>query len=462
MSVSVSILAAGQGKRMHSDKPKVLHELAGWPMVRYVLEIAAQVSDRVPVLVVGHGAAEARRTLGEDVVYVEQPEQLGTAHAVLRCRTYLQGQADTILVLYGDTPLVQPDTLRRMLDHHRATRSTVTILTFVPPTSQGYGRILRGPDGRVLDIVEDRVATEAQKQIRECNSGILCFCDTWLWPNLAALEVSETGEYFLTDLIARAAGQDLAVEALQVDDPSEVMGIDNRVKLAQAEQIMRQRLNEKWMLAGVTLVDPATTYLEPGIELGQDTVILPNTHIRGTTRIGRHGVIGPNTVLTDCQIGDRCSLEAVFAEGATVEDDVDVGPFAHLRAGAYLARGVHMGNFGEVKKSYLGPGTKMGHFSYIGDATIGAEVNIGAGTVTCNYDGQRKNRTIIGEGAFIGSDTMLVAPVEVGARAKTGAGSVVTHDIPANSVAYGVPARVHDPLAPGSPPKNEDPQKESQ
>jgi len=263
-----------------------------------------------------------------------------------------------------------------------------------------------------------------------------------LWPNLKELGVSEIGEYFLTDLIAVAVDQDLLVEGLPVDDPSEVMGIDDRVKLARAGRTLRLRLNEKWMRAGVTIVDPDTTYLDAGIELGTDTIIQPNTHIRGATRIGHQCMIGPNSVISDCQIGDNCRVEASFAEGAVLEDDVDVGPFAHLRSGAHLARGVHMGNFGEIKRSYLGPGTKMGHFSYVGDATIGSEVNIGAGTVTCNYDGERKFHTVIGDRVFIGSGTMLVAPVAIGERSKTGAGSVVTHDVPPDSVAYGVPARV--------------------
>jgi bifunctional UDP-N-acetylglucosamine pyrophosphorylase/glucosamine-1-phosphate N-acetyltransferase len=238
----------------------------------------------------------------------------------------------------------------------------------------------------------------------------------------------------------------LPVEAVQVGDPSEVMGVDDRVKLAEAAAMMRQRLNEKWMQAGVTIVDPSTTYLEVGVEVGMDTLILPNTHLRGETRIGRNCVIGPNSVVSDCQIGDNCRIEASFAEGAVLEDNVDVGPFAHLRAGAHLAEGVHMGNFGEVKQSYLGPGTKMGHFSYVGDASLGSEVNIGAGTVTCNYDGERKHNTVIGDRVFIGSDTMLVAPVSVGDGAKTGAGSVVTRDIPAGSLAYGAPARVREEL----------------
>ena len=442
MSVSTSILAAGQGIRMRSEKPKVLHELAGLPMVRHVLDVAEQLADHPPVLVIGYGGDEVRRALGKEWTYVEQAKQLGTGHALLQCEDVLTGRADTLLALVGDVPLIRLSTLQRLVNHHQDTGATITVLTFLPQDPHGYGRILRDDSGGVIGIVEEKVATDTQKLIREVNSGILCFKDTWLWPNLKELEVSEIGEYFLTDLIAVAVNQGLSVEALPVDDPSEVMGIDDRVKLARAGQTLRQRLNEKWMRAGVTIVDPATTYLDVGVELGTDTIIQPDTHIRGATRIGRQCVIGPNSVISDCQIGDNCSVEASFAEGAVLENDVDVGPFAHLRSGAHLARGVHMGNFGEVKRSYLGPGTKVGHFSYIGDATIGSEVNIGAGTITCNYDGERKNKTVIGDRVFIGSDTMLVAPVEVGEGSKTGAGSVITHDIPPGCVAYGVPARV--------------------
>jgi bifunctional UDP-N-acetylglucosamine pyrophosphorylase/glucosamine-1-phosphate N-acetyltransferase len=442
MAISVSILAAGQGKRMHSETPKILHEIAGRPMIKYVLEVATQLANHTVALVVGHGSQQVREVLGDGWPYIEQVQQLGTGHALLQCRDLLAGRADTVLVLYGDTPLIRHETLQLMLAHHRSRGATVTALTFSLEDPRDYGRIIRDSSGRVVGIVEARVATEEQRAIREVNSGILCFQDEWVWAELQKLRMSETGEYFLTDLLAAAVAAGRTVEAIPVRDAAEVMGINDRVQLAQAGQAMRQRINERAMLAGTTLVDPATTYLDADVEIGPDTIILPNTHVRGRTRIGRRCVIGPNTVLDDCQIGDDCRVEATFAEGAVLENRVSVGPFAHLRAGAHLAEGVHMGNFGEVKKSYLGSGTKMGHFSYIGDAQIGRNVNIGAGTITCNFDGKRKLKTVIGDDVFIGSDTMLVAPVEIGSGASTGAGSVVTHDIPANSLAYGVPARV--------------------
>jgi bifunctional UDP-N-acetylglucosamine pyrophosphorylase / glucosamine-1-phosphate N-acetyltransferase len=444
-SVSVSILAAGLGKRMHSEMPKVLHHIAGRPLVGYVLDVATALADPAGgalALVVGHGHQQVQRALGDSWTYVRQTELLGTGHALLQCHAALAGKAASILVLYGDTPLIRVETLRRMLEHHRVTGAAATVLTFFPADPHGYGRIVRDAQDRVLGIVEERVATDEQRLIREANSGILCFQDDWVWSALRKLGVSEAGEYFLTDLPAMAVAQGRRVEGLTIDDPSEVMGINDRAQLAEASQVMRERINRRVMLSGVTLVDPAATYLDDTVTIEPDTIIEPNTHIRGQTHIGWRCTIGPNTVLEDCRIGNDCRLEAVFAEGATLENGVGVGPYAHLRSGAHLADGVHMGNFGEIKKSYLGPGTKMGHFSYIGDAQIGADVNIGAGTITCNFDGKRKHKTVIGDHVFIGSDTMLVAPVEIGPDAKTGAGSVVTHDVPAGSLAYGVPARV--------------------
>jgi bifunctional UDP-N-acetylglucosamine pyrophosphorylase/glucosamine-1-phosphate N-acetyltransferase len=440
--VSIVILAAGQGTRMKSDLPKVLHPLAGKPLVQYVVEMATQLTSEKPLLVVGHGADQVRQVVGDRVIYVEQREQLGTGHAVLQARPLLEGRSETVAVCYADMPFLSADTLRRLLELHTETKGPITMLTVEADDSMGFGRILRDEAGQVIGIVEEAVASAAQKEIRELNCGVYCFDGDWLWPHLAQLPLSPKGEYYLTDLVAMAVAEGRRVEALRISDVTEVLGINDRTHLAQAEAVMRQRINNKWMLEGVTLLDPTLVFIDATVEIGQDTVVYPNTYLQGATVIGRRCRLGPNTIVRDSVIGDGCVIEASVVEGAVLEEGVDVGPFSHLRPGAHLAKGVHVGNFGEVKNSYLGPGTKMGHFSYLGDATVGKDVNIGAGTITCNYDGQRKHPTIIEDGAFIGSDTMLVAPVRVGAGAKIGAGSVVTHDIPPGSIAYGVPARV--------------------
>ncbi|HNR46705.1 MAG TPA: DapH/DapD/GlmU-related protein, partial [Anaerolineaceae bacterium] len=268
-----------------------------------------------------------------------------------------------------------------------------------------------------------------------------CFRANWLWSALRRIPLSPKGEYYLTDTVALAVAEGLAVQAVCLDDPTEAMGINTRVHLAEAEALLRRRTNTALMLSGVTLIDPDHTYIEPGVQIGADTIIYPNTYLRGATRIGSGCAIGPNTILEDTTVGDRCTILAAVTEKAVIEDEVSMGPFCRLRKGAHLQRGVHMGNFGEVKDSTLGPGTKMGHFSYIGNAQIGANVNIGAGTITCNYDGEHKHPTEIGDEVFIGSDTMLVAPVKLGAGARTGAGAVVTHDVAPGEIVVGVPAR---------------------
>jgi bifunctional UDP-N-acetylglucosamine pyrophosphorylase/glucosamine-1-phosphate N-acetyltransferase len=443
--LAVVVLAAGLGTRMKSSRPKVLHPLMGRPMIDYVLELAASLSPGKPVLVVGHGMELVREHLGEAVTYVEQAEQLGTGHAMLQAQPVLAGRCRQVVVCYGDVPLLREETIRRLVAAHNSPAdgdSPITMLSVEMADPSGYGRILRDGDGRIVGIVEHAAATEEQKRIREINTGLYCFDAPWLWDHLPQLPLSAKGEYYLTDLVAMAIVEGRSVRGLLADDPDEVIGVDHRVRLAHAVAVIRRRINERLMLSGVTLVDPATTYIEAAVEIGPDTVVEPGTHIKGQTRIGSDCHIGPNTLIADSTIGSRCEISLSVVEGAVLEDEVDIGPFAHLRRGAHLAQGVHMGNFGEVKNSYLGPGCKMGHFSYLGDATLGANVNVGAGTITCNYDGWRKHSTTIGDGAFIGSDTMLVAPLKVGAGAITGAGSVVTHDVPPDSVVYGVPARV--------------------
>ncbi len=426
---------------MKSDTAKVLHPVGGKTMVMRAIETAACLSDRPPVLVVGHGAEAVRQEVGERAQFVLQAEQLGTGHAVLQAADVLRDQADVVAVFYADMPLLRAETLQRLIETQRQNRGPITLLTVVSPDPRGFGRIIRASDGVVTDIVEEREATPDQLLIRELNAGVYAFSAGWLWEHLSRLKPKSKGEYYLTDLIMLAAQERLPVIGVQSEDQDEVIGINTRVHLAEAEAALRRRINQRWMLEGVTLLDPATTYIHEDAVIGRDTVIFPNTHIWGKTVIGARCVIGPNSIIRDGAIGSDCTVEASVIESATLENNVHMGPFSHLRKGAYLSEGVHMGNFGEVKNSRLGPGTHMGHFSYIGDAQIGEYVNIGAGTITCNFDGVKKNKTVVGDHAFIGSDTMLVAPVTVESHARTAAGAVVTHDVPEGHVAVGVPAR---------------------
>ncbi|NMC79053.1 MAG: bifunctional UDP-N-acetylglucosamine diphosphorylase/glucosamine-1-phosphate N-acetyltransferase GlmU [Chloroflexi bacterium] len=443
MNVSVVILAAGQGVRMRSSLPKVLHPLAGKPMITYTLQATAAICCETPVVVVGHGADEVRSVVGKAARFVVQEQRLGTAHAVLAAESLLAGKTDLVLVTSADMPLLTAETFQELVTAQRRSTGPITMLTVVSPNPRGFGRVVRRQeDGAVLAIVEEAQCTPEQLAIHELNVGAYCFRSDWLWPALHKVGLSPKGEYYLTDLVAIAVEQCQPVQAIPLRDPAESIGVNNRVHLAEAESLLHQRINLRWMLEGVTLVDPQSTYIESEVEIGPDTVIHPNTHLRGKTCIGSHCEIGPNTIIADTEVGNYCTVLASVLEQAILENHVGIGPFGHLRKGAHLAEGVHMGNFGEVKDSFLGRGTKMGHFSYIGNATIGEDVNIGAGTITCNFDGVNKNPTVIGDGAFIGSDTMLVAPVNIGAGAKTGAGSVVTHDVPPQEVAVGVPARL--------------------
>ncbi len=441
MKITSVILAAGKGTRMRSSLPKVLHPILGQPMLWYAIETSRAVTQATPVVVVGYDAEQVREVVGDDVRYVLQEEQLGTGHAVQRADSVLRGKADYILVTYGDMPLVSEDTLKSLVNAQQAHDGPISVLTAVADDPRGFGRIVRDADGDVLAIVEEALATPEQLAIRELNTGVFCFTADWLWDALDRIELSPKGEYYLTDLVEIAISEGRSVQAIQVEDPSEMIGINTRVHLAEATAMMQQRINQKWMLDGVTIQDPQTVYIEPGVTIGRDTVLAPNTHLRGETHIGEACIVGPNTIIQDSQMGNRCEVLNSVVEGAVIEDDVDIGPFGHLRKGAHLASGVHMGNFGEVKNSYLGPGTKMGHFSYLGDATIGSDVNIGAGTITCNYDGVQKHPTEIGDEVFIGSDTMLVAPLKLGHGARTGAGAVVTKDVKDKTLVVGMPAR---------------------
>lgn len=444
MKISAVILAAGHGTRMLSSIPKVLHPLMGKAMMRYSVEAASAATGSKPVIIVGYQAELVRQTIGESAQFAIQDPQLGTGHAVQQAEELLRDKADLILVLTADMPLLTERTLRQVLNAHQSTsdqNTPITMLTVNTVEPRGFGRVLRDRENRLIGIVEEAQATPEQLSIQELNASVYCFDANWLWEALPRIPLSPKGEYYLTDLVGIAEADGKAVQAVSLHDPEEAIGINTRVHLAEASAILRERINRSLMLGGVTLIDPGSTYVEAGVQVGQDTVIWPNTYLHGDTLVGRGCNLGPNTIIRDSQLGDNCRVLSSVLEGARLDDEVEMGPFARLRKSAHLGRGVHMGNFGEVKNSYLGPGTKMGHFSYIGDTTTGPEVNIGAGTVTCNYDGEQKHHTEIGARAFIGSDTMLVAPVRLGAGARTGAGAVVTRNVPDHTLAVGAPAR---------------------
>ncbi len=441
MKITAVLLAAGFGTRMKSDLPKVLHPVLGKPMLFYGLDAARQVSTETPVLVVGYKADAVKQVVGAAAQYVLQEQQLGTGHAVMQAEALLKGQTDYVIVTYADMPLLRAETLKKLVETQQANPGPISMVTVIAPDPRGFGRIIRQPNGSVAAIVEEAAASPEQLLVKELNVGAYCFSADWLWDALHRIPISAKGEYYLTDTVEAAVKSGLPVQAIVMDDMIETIGINTRVHLAEAEAAMRQRINRAYMLAGVTMIDPASTYIEPGVQIGPETTIWPNTYLHGKTSIGRGCAIGPNSIIRNSKIANDCTVLSSMLEGAMLEDGVDVGPFARLRKGAHLCEGVHMGNFGEVKDSTLGPGVKMGHFSYIGNATIGAETNIGAGTITCNYDGETKHPTEIGEHVFIGSDTMLVAPIKIGDGARTGAGAVVTKDIPADTLAVGAPAR---------------------
>ena len=442
------VLAAGQGTRMKSRLPKVLHRVAGRPMIHHVLEAVAALGPAKVVAVVGHEAEQVRAVLGPDLDLVEQAQQLGTGHAVLQTRPLLEGKVKHVLVTYGDMPLLQSGTLQRLVNHHLEKAGCITILTCLADDPTGYGRVLRNGRGRVLQVVEEAEASPEQRAIAEVNAGVGCYAADWLWPHLSQIRLNARGEYYLTDLPEMAAAESLSVETVSIDNMAEVAGINDRVQLAEAEAVLRERVRERLMLSGVTIIDPRSTFIDTSVWVGSDTVIYPNTFLEGSTVIGPGCEVGPFSRLVNSRLGEGAKVVASFLEEAEVGDRASVGPFSHLRPGTRLAADVYVGNFAEMKNSTVDSGSHVHHFSYLGDATLGRDVNIGAGTITCNFSSetQVKSRTTVEDGAAIGSDTMLVAPVKVGKGAITGSGSVVTRDVPPETVAYGVPAREVRPV----------------
>lgn len=440
MSVVALILTAGKGKRMKSSLPKVLHPILGQPIISYVIEEVKKISPEKTVLVVGYGSDDVKKALISDrLSYVSQSRQFGTAHAVMSSRRELDGYDGTVVILYGDSPLIRHETLSKFINTHKKSKSPLSILTAKVTNPYGYGRIIRNGRGEVTDIVEEKDATPEQRSLNEINSGIYCVETGFLWRALDQIDKKNNQkEFYLTDIVGIASRSGIKVNGFNFNVEEEIIGINNRVELSHAEELLRKRINEKLMLSGVTILDPEQTYISPQVYIGIDTVIYPQSFIYGKTKIGKRCKIGPSVWIEDTEINNDSTIKfSSYIENALIGANVIIGPFAHLRSGSELMDGVKIGNFVEIKKARIGISSKVQHLSYVGDATVGKRVNIGAGTITCNYDGLHKYQTIIEDDAFIGSDTMLVAPVKVGRGATTGAGSTITKDVESESLAIG-------------------------
>jgi bifunctional UDP-N-acetylglucosamine pyrophosphorylase/glucosamine-1-phosphate N-acetyltransferase len=452
--LAVIVMAAGLGKRMRSKQAKVLHSVAGQAMVLYSVGLGLRVAGDPVAVVVGHQADLVRQVIdratsgksgNSPVAIVEQREQLGTGHAVLQSRPVFavgkRGAPSNYLILNGDTPLLQETTVRELLRVHEAEGATVTILTAVLADASGYGRVVRrnSAEGGVSRIVEDRDANTEEQAIHEINVGTYVVDGEFLFSALEKLDPSNAqGEYYLTDIIRLAERAGQRVAAVVLDNPDEGLGVNTRRQLAEAEQVVRQQIRDRWLDAGVTMIDPASTWIDAAVMIGRDTVLYPNVMLEGTTAIGEDCVLRSFTRLTDCTVGNGVEIldHCVVAE-SHIEDEAHVGPFVHLRPGVVVRKKAKVGNFVEMKKTDLGEGSKANHLSYLGDAKIGKGVNIGAGTITCNYDGLQKFQTVIGDGVFLGSDTQLIAPVTIGAGAIIAAGTTVTKDVPADALVIG-------------------------
>lgn len=435
MDLAAVILAAGKGTRMKSKLPKVLHNLCGSTLLSYVVDAVAAVGVKKTVVVAGHGADLVAREVKGKAEVVLQAEQLGTAHALMQAGLFLRDFSGQLLVLCGDTPLIKAETLSMLVRGHREAGAAATVLTAVMKDPTGYGRVIRDGRGRVIRIVEQKDASPDEIKVREVNTGIYCFEVDGLFDALRRVTPKNVqGEYYLTDVIEMYVKEGRAVEAVVVNDPAEVAGINDRIQLAEAEQHMRGRILRDLMKSGVTVFDPLSTFVDRGARIGRDTVIYPFTFIEGNTVIGEDCAIGPGSRLINATVGKGVSIQYSVVVESSISDHCTIGPFAYLRPGTILGQEVKVGNFVEIKKSHVGSRSKVPHLSYVGDADIGEGVNIGAGTITCNYDGQKKWPTRIGDGAFIGSNTNLVAPVEIGPGAVVGAGSTITKDVPGGAL----------------------------
>ncbi|RIP32673.1 bifunctional UDP-N-acetylglucosamine diphosphorylase/glucosamine-1-phosphate N-acetyltransferase GlmU [Staphylococcus gallinarum] len=430
------VLAAGKGTRMKSKKYKVLHEVAGKSMIEHVVDNVRQSGVEQLVTIVGHGAESVKATLGNDSLYSFQEEQLGTAHAVKMASEHLEDKQGTTLVVCGDTPLITQQTLEALITHHESSHAQATVLSATAQNPFGYGRIVRGADNGLIKIVEQKDATAAEQQINEISSGIFAFDNQTLFEKLAKVKNDNAqGEYYLPDVLSLILDDQGVVEVYRTNDFDEIMGVNDRVMLSEAEQAFRKRINMFHMRNGVTIIDPTITYIGADVVIGEDTIIEPGVKLAGNTVIGSDTIIGQYSEITNSDIGANVTIKQSVVNEATIGDEVTVGPFAQLRPGAELGKKVKVGNFVEVKKSVVKEGAKLPHLSYIGDAEIGARTNVGCGSITVNYDGVNKFKTIIGNDSFIGCNTNLVAPVTLGDRSFIAAGSTITDNVPEDSLA---------------------------
>ncbi|MFF2459964.1 MULTISPECIES: bifunctional UDP-N-acetylglucosamine diphosphorylase/glucosamine-1-phosphate N-acetyltransferase GlmU [Peribacillus] len=425
------ILAAGQGTRMKSKLYKVLHPVCGKPMVQHVIDQVNQLQIEDIVTVIGHGAEKVQEQLGDSCKYALQEQQLGTAHAVMQAESALSVKSGTTLVICGDTPLIKAETMKELIALHEQSQAKATILTAYADNPAGYGRVLRGEGGLVEKIVEHKDATDEERYVKEINTGTYCFDNQALFSALKKVSNENVqGEYYLPDVIEILKEEGEVVTAFQSSDFEETLGVNDRVALSQAEQILRKRINETHMRNGVTIIDPLTTYIEADVQIGQDTVISPGSFIKGKSIIGQDCLIGPNTEISNCEIGDGTEVLQSVVHESSIGSFVKIGPFAHVRPQSDIKDSVKIGNFVEIKKTVFGEGSKASHLSYIGDAEVGENVNIGCGSITVNYDGKNKHLTKIEDNVFIGCNSNLVAPVTVGEGAYVAAGSTITQDVP--------------------------------
>ncbi len=438
MPMTAIILAAGEGTRMKSRHPKVMHKLLDRPLVSWVTRAARAAGAERIVVVVGNGAQEVRDHLANEknVEFVEQAERLGTGHAVRVALDATGIDEGPVVILNGDLPLIEPKTVRAFAESVADGGHAASVLTMTPPDPHGYGRIELAEDGTVARIIEQKDCTSEQDaRLLECNAGCYAFDGALLAAHVSEIgNDNAQGEYYLPDMVEILRGHGHATTIVHCEDYREGLGANNRVQLAELAALARDRINERLMLDGVTMLDPATTWVGPDVTVGRDTVLLPMTMLWGATSVGEECVLGPNTRLTNCTVADHVTLEETVGVDVTIEKDVTCGPRAYLRGGAHVLAGAHVGTHVEIKNSVIGEGSKVPHLSYIGDCTMGAGVNIGGGSITCNYDGVHKNRTVIGDNVFVGSDTMMVAPVTIGDGALVGASSCVTKDVPADAL----------------------------